>query len=184
MVVAPMLLLVAVIDISQAFIALALFGFLTDACDGLIARSLKNVSERGARLDSRADVCFYTSVLVGLLWLFPARLSEHLYLIGTIVVAYATPIVAGWLKFRRLTSYHTRLARVAAVLLATGLFVWLVWDAMIVLQLGTIVLVFAATEELAITRLLREPRDSIPTVFWLINNHTPGEDRCLQKHPT
>lgn len=184
MMAAPLLLAAAVSGYSRAFLAIALYGFLSDAGDGLVARIRTTASVRGAQLDSRADFYFYTAVLLGLVWLFPARLGEHWMLLGTVAAAYATPIAAGWLKFHRLTSYHTFLARASLVLLAAGLFAWLLLDSILPLQVGTVVLVLSAIEELAITRLLTEIGDNIPTVFRLLNN-TPSEkiDACNPPWP-
>lgn len=181
MIAAPLLLVLAVRGAADAFLGLAMYGFLTDAGDGTIARLQNRATARGARLDSCADLFFYTSVLAGLIWLFPTRLSEHVVLFVIVSIAYATPIVAGWLKFRRLTSYHTLLARVSVVSLAVGLFSWLLFEENLPMQAGAVVLMISAVEELAITRLLPSPRDNIATVFSLLNNKPLGEEPCIHK---
>ncbi len=81
---------------------------------------------------------------------------------AVVVVAYLTPIIVGWLKFRRLTSYHTILARVSFVLLPIGCALWIVLHTAWPIRVAATVLALSAIEELIITLRLSAPRHDVP----------------------
>jgi cardiolipin synthase len=132
-----------------------------------VARAWKLDLQHGARLDSRADVIFYSASLVGLVLLAPARLAAEWLLFTTIVAAYVTPMVAALCKFGRITSYHTVLDRISLLLLAPALLLWLWFDTIVLLRIAVAVFVLSALEELVMTWKLQEPRDNVPHLFRL-----------------
>ena len=160
----PCMLVAAGFGSVRAWIALFGCALVSDAIDGPIARARGTVSERGAILDSMADCALYLTVPVSVLLLFPWVRAEDGPAIALVVVGYATPVAYGFLKFRRLTSYHTIAARVAGVLLCSA-FLWLLatraaWP----LYIATVVLVLSALEEIAITLTLPVWRPNVPTL--------------------
>lgn len=176
---APLLLIAALTGQAQVFLALALAGFATDIGDGKVARLLNNTTSRGAQLDSRADLMFYSAGMVGLVLLFPSAFALE-WRSGVVVgLAYAVPICVGWLKFRRLTSYHTLLARIALCTVAIAFFCWLWLDRVAPLRVATVILVVSAIEELAITWKLVVPRDDVSHFFQLLLPSPPRSEPCL-----
>ncbi|MEO7041189.1 MAG: CDP-alcohol phosphatidyltransferase family protein [Gemmatimonadaceae bacterium] len=160
----PCMLVAAGLGSVRAWIALFACAIVSDAIDGPIARARHTVSERGAVLDSVADCALYLTVPAGVLLLFPWVRAADGPAVGLVVVGYATPVVYGFLKFRRLTSYHTIAARVSGVLLCSA-FLWLLatrvaWP----LYIATVVLVLSALEEIAITRTLPVWRPNVPSL--------------------
>jgi CDP-diacylglycerol--glycerol-3-phosphate 3-phosphatidyltransferase len=65
----------------------------------------------GARLDSLADVTFYLAVLFALGRLKSELLLAELAWIAPAVVTYLLSCLVGWIKFRRIPTYHTRAAK-------------------------------------------------------------------------
>lgn len=178
---APLLLWVAYAGHSRVFLVIAVVGLVTDFSDGRVARWLNNSSEYGARLDSRADLMFYSAAFVGLLLLFPGAFAAE-WRVGLVVgFAYALPIAFGLLKFRRLTSYHTVLARVALCAVATSFFFWLWLDAAGPLRIAVTILVLSAIEEVAITCMLAAPRDDVSHIFLLLSPGFRRSKSCLPK---
>ena len=94
---------------------------LTDVLDGWIARTTKTASDFGAKLDSIADLMFYTVMLLRLfpnLWVtLPGQI--WFAVVGIVVVRMAAYLTAA-VKYRRFASLHTKLNKL------TGIVVFLV----------------------------------------------------------
>lgn len=181
MVAAPVALLAALLGETAWFARTVAFGLATDAIDGPLARRLKTASPRGARLDSRADFALNSAGLAGVAVLFPAQLAAQWPLLAAAVCAYAGPMAAGWLKFGRLTSYHTRLARASLVLCPLALAAWLRFDTLFPLQISVAVLVLSGIEELAITWKLDRPIDDVAHVFRVLTLDSRRRETCVPK---
>jgi CDP-diacylglycerol--glycerol-3-phosphate 3-phosphatidyltransferase len=161
---APILVLLAWRGASTAFLICFAFSLVTDIADGQIARRLGQTTELGARLDSWGDLLTYLAVLPALLWLQPQFVSEAGIAIGVVVTSYLIPIGAGFAKYRQLTSYHTRLNRFSAYALgASILIVFAAGDALAFYIAAAIALV-AQTEELAITAVLPDWHENVPSL--------------------
>ncbi len=93
----------------------ALLG-LTDALDGHFARRWNQASEFGSRLDGVADLVFYPSGAVLLLWLFPQYLLPNLGYLGMALVLLLAVNLYPRLRFGRFILLHTHLARWSGVL--------------------------------------------------------------------
>ena len=159
---APVLIAAALLGAPRVFSIVAAYSLVTDALDGPLARASHSASAHGAALDSRADVALCAALLIGLGILWPAPLAAERLTVAVVVVAYLTPIIVGWLKFRRLTSYHTILARVSFVLLPIGCALWIVLHTAWPIRVAATVLALSAIEELIITLRLSAPRHDVP----------------------
>ena len=93
----------------------ALLG-LTDALDGYLARRWQQTSEFGSRLDGIADIVFYPTGAVLLLWLFPQYLEPNLPYIGVTLALLVAVNAYPRLRFGRFILLHTNLARWSGVL--------------------------------------------------------------------
>src|SRR5207244_12055890 len=88
----------------------------TDVVDGKIARRTGQASERGAVLDSWADLATYASLPPSAWWLRPGFVRTEAVFLLVAVASYVAPVAIGFLRYGRLTSYHTRGAKLAACL--------------------------------------------------------------------
>ena len=89
------------------FVGLAM----TDWIDGKLAILLHQRSVLGPRLDSLADAALYLALLVGLIGLRGDILAGQMNWIIPAVASYLLSTVAGYWKFRRWPTYHTRAAK-------------------------------------------------------------------------
>ncbi|MDF2926178.1 MAG: CDP-alcohol phosphatidyltransferase [Paenibacillaceae bacterium] len=110
------------ISASRIFLALALFfSFrhthlffllyvgcgLTDMLDGFVARKTGTQSELGARLDSIADIIFFTAAAAGIFsWMEKEILVFLPWIIATAILRGANMIIAAY-KFRTFAILHT-----------------------------------------------------------------------------
>jgi phosphatidylglycerophosphate synthase len=148
-----------------AFLAVLAVGFLSDVADGWVARRLGQTSERGARLDTAADVALFVTVPVcgWLLWPDVVR-AEAPFLVG-LVLSYSAPIVVGFAKYGRFTNHHTWAGKLSGWLLAMSAVVLVAGGPSWPFRVAVAVVVVADVEEIAITLLLPRWRASVPTVW-------------------
>ncbi len=99
----------------HSFRWLLLFSFFTDVVDGFLARRYNVISKAGSVLDSIGDDLTVTVAIVGLLIFDPTFLKSQLVFIIILASLYLTQMIAALVKYRRLTSFHTWLAKIAAV---------------------------------------------------------------------
>jgi cardiolipin synthase len=150
----PGLVLVALAGHPRYFLLSYLFLALTDWLDGRLAIWLKQQSSLGSILDSLADVAMYAALLFGAVWLKGPVLLSEIWWIGVALAVYAATVAAGFLKFHRLPSYHTLIAKFSAFLvlaaticLFTG---WSIWP----LRIASAVITLGNLEGIAITCIL------------------------------
>lgn len=83
---------------------------LSDALDGLVARATKSTSEFGAKLDSVADLLFYSVMLIRILPALWVRLPERIwYWVGFILLLRLASYALVAVKYRRFAAQHTYL---------------------------------------------------------------------------
>jgi len=161
---APILLLLAAADRPTAYLLLLLAALLSDVVDGFLARRLNQRTELGARLDSWGDFAIYMTVPLGAWWLWPDLIRHEAGFVTAVVASYVLPVAFGFLKYRRLTSYHTLGAKISAVLLSAGALLLFAGGPAWPFRLAVAALVLAELEEIAITAVLPEWKANVPTL--------------------
>ena len=92
--------------------------FFTDAIDGILARKFKVVSRWGARLDSIADDLTVTAGIFGIFILKPVFVQQEVVLITVMLTLLFIQILLALIRYRKMTSFHTYIAKIAAILQA------------------------------------------------------------------
>ena len=165
---APILVLLAVVDEQPVYTWVLVPALLTDALDGWIARACGLQSRLGARLDSLGDSLIWCAGLVGLVAFQRDVLAANRWLFGAVVAAWLCENVLAWLRYGRLSSFHTVLSKIAGVLLSVYigvLFLFGHWDAL--LWTAATVSLMASAEEAWLLALLPEWRADVKGVWWL-----------------
>lgn len=163
--IAPILVYLAWTGQTTLFLALLAFSLLSDFTDGFIARRLNQVSDLGGKLDSWGDLVTYMTVPICAWWLWPDLIRQEAPFVITVFVSYLVPVAIGFLKYGRLTSYHTWGAKLSAILIGSTAFILLMGGPALPFRLATLVLGVAAFEELAITAILPKWQSNVPS-FW------------------
>ncbi len=142
---------------------------ITDIADGYVARKTKQVSEFGARLDSIADIIFYSVMVFKLFSVLWSKVPCAVWSVAfaALVVRIASYILAAF-KYKRFASLHTYMNKF------TGFLFFLIpytitcsfFDAFCVLTccVGTI----ATAEELAIHVKSREYNSGIKSLVHML----------------
>ena len=96
---------------NEVFLWLFLFLYMTDWVDGKLAILLNQRSVFGARLDSWADAALYAALVFSIVTMYGATLRAELVWIVVAIGTYLISTAAGFYKYRRWPSYHTRAAK-------------------------------------------------------------------------
>ncbi|MFZ5766748.1 MAG: CDP-alcohol phosphatidyltransferase family protein [Thermodesulfobacteriota bacterium] len=174
LVIAPLLLFFAWSGWRGLFLAFGIIALVTDCLDGYLARRLNLTSELGARLDSWGDLAIYMAVPLSVWWLWPEIIHREAAFIVACLTGFAVPVLFGFGKFGRLTSYHTWGAKLSAVLLSTSILV-LIWNGPSwPFRLATAIFLLAELEEVLITLLLPKWRADVPSVLVVLRERRRG----------
>lgn len=165
---APIILVLAWYGYPRAVLCILIASFASDVLDGYIARRYGQTSELGARLDSLGDFAIYTTIPVAwwLLWPDSAR-HEAPYIIAVIASVTIPPLIA-FCKFHAATSYHTRTAKLAALLVGGSALLIFAGGPAWPFRIATPICCVAAIEEIAITLALTERRSNVRSLWSLI----------------
>jgi phosphatidylglycerophosphate synthase len=166
---APVLVVLAATGSEAAFTWVLVPALLTDIADGLIARMFRLQSKLGALLDSIADTLVLFTSVYGIGVFHPDVLRGHAVAAATLVGAWLLENVAALVRYRRLSSFHTYLSKVAGYLL--GIFIgvlfvfgfheWLLYAAVVASVLGN-------CEEMVLLALLPEWRADVGGIWWVL----------------
>lgn len=175
LVAAPVLFLLALQGHREPFLWLLAAAFFTDAIDGTIARLTGQASRFGAMLDSWGDVAVYTAVAASMLLLWPGLVRQEYLAFSAVVASFVLPALAGLVRFRHFTSYHTRLVKLAVAATATGLFLLLLGIAAWPFRAAAVLAVLAALEEVAITLMLDRERSNVGGLLEVLRERRRGD---------
>jgi CDP-diacylglycerol--glycerol-3-phosphate 3-phosphatidyltransferase len=168
---APVLLLLAITGYQVAFTWVLVVALLTDVADGWIARGFGLQSRLGARLDTVGDSLIWYAALAGLIAFQRDVLAMHAGLIGAVVCFWILESVLAWLRYRRLSSFHTYLSKAAGVLLSVWIGVLFVlghqpW----LLGVAAALSILANLEEMLLIGLLPQWRSDVKGAWWVLRD--------------
>jgi len=150
-----------------AFVVVFALATATDWIDGRLARRLGQRTRIGPVIDSLADALLYAMLGIGVLVLRPDALHWLWPWLAAAGGAYAVNLIAAVIRFRRMPSYHTRLAKVCWGLVSLAALVLVLdgpgWPAIV----AGVALIITNAEEVAITLTLQRWRADVPTWFTL-----------------
>ena len=165
----PVLAVLAAAGNETAFTWILVPALLSDIADGLIARVFHLQSRLGALLDSIADTLLLFTALYGI-WVFHPEVVQQYAVAGALLIgAWLLENLVALVRYRRLSSFHTYLSKVAGYLL--GIFVgvmfvfgfqpWLLYAAVGASVLGNL-------EELVLLAILPEWRSDVRGLAWVL----------------
>jgi CDP-diacylglycerol--glycerol-3-phosphate 3-phosphatidyltransferase len=164
----PVLLGLAWAQRETAFTWVLIPALLSDAADGWIARRFSLETRLGAFLDSLADSALLFVSVYGI-WVFHREVfAGYALLCWTAVGLWALENAVALLRYGRLSSFHTYLAKVTAnllgvfigVLFVFGFHPWMLW-----LAAGASIV--TSLEELVLLAVLPEWRTDVRGLWWV-----------------
>ena len=152
------------------FLALAA----TDWLDGKLAILLNQRSVFGARLDSWADACLYAALAFGILVMYNATLLAEKHWVMLALASYGVSTVAGFWKYGRWPSYHTRAAKTSWLLTALAVIALFTDWSTLPLRIAAIAVTLTNLEALAITAISPSWQTDVTSVYHAWRNNTDG----------
>jgi CDP-diacylglycerol--glycerol-3-phosphate 3-phosphatidyltransferase len=160
----PFLIALAWRGREKEFLVLLVCALLTDLADGYLARRLHQESELGARLDSWGDFALYLTTPVSAWLLWPQLIVREAPYVVVVLASFVLPILIGFVKYQRLTSYHTWGAKLSAVLMGFATLLLFAGGPAFPFHFSAVVLVLTQIEEISITVVLPEWRANVPSL--------------------
>lgn len=170
LIVAPYLLFIARQNRPKLFLAILAVSLMTDAIDGFIARRWKVTSKTGAKLDSWGDFVTFITIAISAWWLWPEIMVREIAFVITGIISFLLPVSLGFIKFKKLPSYHTWAAKIQGVLMCSAIYILFVTGVAWPFRFAVILQCFVSMEEILITLCLKEQRSNIPSLWHLIHS--------------
>jgi CDP-diacylglycerol--glycerol-3-phosphate 3-phosphatidyltransferase len=144
--------------------------FFTDLIDGFLARKFKVTSVLGSKLDSIGDDL---TVLVAVIGLFVTKMSfikqEKIFFL-ILLSLFIFQVSYAFIRYKKMTSFHTYLAKTAALL--QGVFLLLVFftnePIMVLFYAAVIVTMLELVEEIILVSMLPRWQANVKGVYWVM----------------
>ena len=157
--------LIFIVPFSMPFyIVYTICGF-SDAIDGLVARAMKSESEFGAKLDSVADLIFYSVLLAKIFPFLWDNLPKAIWIaVALIILTRIAAYLTACIKHKKFASIHTYANKL------TGFSLYLVpylANILLIPACTTVCVIagFASLEELLIHSLSKEYNPNSKSIF-------------------
>jgi phosphatidylglycerophosphate synthase len=167
---APVLIFLIFTHQADLFKWLLAVSFLTDAVDGYLARKYKVTSRFGSRLDSIGDDLTIAAAIIGLFVFKPGFIRSEIVLVIILLALFILQNIFAYARYGKQTSFHTYVAKVAAVL--QGFFMLSVFflpDPVVILfYAAAFVTIIDLIEEVIIISLLPKWEADVKGLFWVL----------------
>jgi CDP-diacylglycerol--glycerol-3-phosphate 3-phosphatidyltransferase len=167
---APLLIFLALDHQAGPFKWLLAVSFFTDVIDGYFSRRYKVTSVLGSRLDSIADDFTIVAAMIGLLVFKPGFIRQELVLFGVLLILYLLQNGLALIRYRKITSFHTYLAKTAA--LVQGIFLLLMFfltkPPYTVFYTAAMITLLDLTEEIILVLILPRWQADVKGLYWAI----------------
>lgn len=176
----PALMILVFTNRFDIFKWMLIVSFFTDAVDGFLARKFKANSVLGAKLDSIGDDLTILAGVIGLAVAKTEFLKEHWIIFAIPLGLFFIQIIAAFIRYGKMSSYHTYFAKSAAIL--QGFFMcsmflfekpvyWLFYTTALITTIELI-------EEIMIVFLLPKWKTNVHGLYWVMKenkNDDPGK---------
>lgn len=167
---APFLLILAFVGQLSLFKCLIAFSFLTDAIDGPLSRKFKVTSVFGARLDSVADDATVLTSIVALFILELDFISSNWMSLTSLAILFIIQTVSALVAYGKVTSFHTYLAKLAAVMQAVFfLLTFFIGEPVVIaFYIALIITAVQLVEEIVLVIVLPKWQADIKGLYWVL----------------
>jgi phosphatidylglycerophosphate synthase len=175
LIVAPVLVLLALYHQAGAFKWLLAVSFFTDAIDGYLSRLYKVTSVLGSRIDSIADDFTVIAAIVGMLVFKPGFIRQELIIFEIMLGLYILQNALALIRYGKITSFHTYLAKAAAIM--QGIFLLLIFFLTelpyLLFYAASMITILDLTEEIIIVLMQPHWQTDVKGLYWIIKNKNP-----------
>ena len=158
------------------FAVFLIINLITDALDGIIARTFHLQTEFGARLDAFADVGMYISAITGVFVFKAADFAAHLLSLYIYTGVFAGSVFISLLKFGRFPSLHLYSSKTGGYLQGIFFFVLFVFGFDVRFYYFVVIwAILAFCEQICVQWVLREPMSNAKGLYWVLKCRTKRE---------
>ena len=167
---APILLILIFTGQFDLFKWLLGISFFTDLIDGFLARKYNVASVLGTRLDSLGDDL---TVLAGVIALFVTKMEfikEQKFIFVLLLLLFLVQTTYAFIHYRRMTNFHTWLAKSAAVLQGVFLLLAFFTDEpnLVLFYAAAIITILELIEEIILVKLLPKWETNVKGFYWVL----------------
>jgi CDP-diacylglycerol--glycerol-3-phosphate 3-phosphatidyltransferase len=165
----PFVLYLAISGNEQLYAIFLVINLITDALDGIIARTFRLQTELGARLDALADVGMYISAITGVFVFKAADFAAHLLSLYVYIGVFAGSVVISLFKFGRFPSLHLYSSKIGGYLQGIFFFVLFVFGFDAKFYYFVIIwAILAFCEQICVQWTLSEPVSNAKGLYWVL----------------
>ncbi len=164
----PVILALAIMDIERWFIILICISLVSDIIDGNIARTFNLQTRFGAGLDNLADIGTYILALVGLFKFRWEPIQQHAWLLFIFLGVFILSYVVAFSRFGKIPGLHIYSAVSAGYIQGIFFFILFVWGFyawMYYIAVGWGIIAY--TEKILILLKLDDIRSGVKGLYWL-----------------
>lgn len=165
----PILIGLAYGGYQKTFAWLLLAAFISDAVDGLIARTAGITSKRGAFLDSVADLSIQVAAMYGVWAFYEPFVRANVAIFALVLGLWACDVGFAYWRYGRVASFHTYTSRIGAYALATFLVVLFLWGVhMWLFYFVVAIIVLSLVEGLILMSLIPRWTSDVQGLYWVL----------------
>lgn len=174
---APVLLFLLFSDQLAIFKWLLVVSFLTDAIDGYLARKYRVTSVFGSILDSVSDDLTIAVAIFGITLVNLEFLWKEMALVVVQVLLFITQICFALIRYRKISSFHTYLAKFVTIFqgIFLVLFYWLPEPIYLLFYAVSTLTILDLLEETVLVLVIPRWETDVKGLYWVIKKW------CLQK---
>jgi phosphatidylglycerophosphate synthase len=143
--------------------------FFTDLIDGFLARKFNVTSISGSSLDSIADDLTIVASVIGVFVFKGGFIKSNILIVAVMLSLLVIQNVYALIKYKKLSSFHTYLAKIAAILQGFFfIFLFLLPQPSYPLfYTAAVITILDLLEEIILTRILPEWKINVKGVYWV-----------------
>ncbi len=166
---APVLIFLIFTEQFDLFKWLLPFSFFTDLIDGFLARKYKVESILGSRLDSIGDDLTVLAAITGLILFDPDFIRKESFVLIFLFSLFLVQILCALIRYGRLTSFHTYLAKTAALFQGVFFILYFLFSQplIVLFYAAAVITALDLIEEIIIVFLLPEWEANVKGIYWL-----------------
>ena len=169
---APFLLALLFTGHYDIFKWLLCVSFFTDLIDGYLARKYKVASVLGTKLDSIGDDLTILVAMIALVFTKPAFLVQEKILFFILLILFLIQTIYAFIRYGRISSFHTYLAKTAALLQGVFLLLFFITNepGMFLFYAAAIVTIVELIEETILVGMLPHWETNVKGIYWVLKN--------------
>jgi CDP-diacylglycerol--glycerol-3-phosphate 3-phosphatidyltransferase len=167
---APVLAYLAFTRNLDVFKWMLCISFLTDVIDGYLARRFNATSVIGSKLDSIADDLTIVAAIIGVFVFKFQFIVEEIIPLGILLGLFIVQNILAFVRYKKMTSFHTYLAKIAAILQGSFfiLLFFIIEPIYLLFYTAAIITGLNLIEEIIMILMLPKWEANVKGIYWIL----------------